>query len=116
MDTAIANGDFSVGANGLPRRICGEEELLQRAVIRLRVPLGRFAYQPTLGSNLYTLRPGAPENDENALALAQEALRDTPQVRVEGAQCSRTAPLTVRVRLVWEGGGAEIEVNGNGDV
>ena len=57
MDTALAGGDFSLGANGLPRGISGEEELLQRAAIRLRVPLGRFAFQPTLGSRLYTLRP-----------------------------------------------------------
>ncbi|MFR8529855.1 MAG: hypothetical protein ACLVDB_01215 [Anaeromassilibacillus sp.] len=56
MDTALAGGDFSLGANGLPRGISGEEELLQRAAIRLRVPLGRFAFQPTLGSRLYTLR------------------------------------------------------------
>ena len=54
MDTALAGGDFSLGANGLPRKISGEEELLQRAAFRLRVPLGRFAFQPTLGSRLYT--------------------------------------------------------------
>ena len=34
---------------------------------------GRFAFQPTLGSRLYTLRPETEDKDANALAMAQEA-------------------------------------------
>ena len=30
MDTALAGGDFSLGANGLPRGISGEEESFSR--------------------------------------------------------------------------------------
>lgn len=116
MDTAIENGDFGLDANGLPRPLSGEEELLQRAAILLRVPLGRFAYQPELGSRLHSLQPGVPDNDANARAMAQEALRTLPQVHVERAICSATEPLTVRVQLSWDRGRGEIEVTNNGDV
>ena len=110
MDTAIAAGDIALGANGLPRIIRAEDELLQRAAIRLRVPLGGFAYQPELGSRLRALTPGEADNDANALAMAQEALKALPQVRVERAVCSGEEPLAVRVQLAWAGGVAEIEV------
>lgn len=116
MDTALAGGDFSLGANGLPRGISGEEELLQRAAIRLRVPLGRFALQPALGSRLYTLRSETEDKDANALAMAQEALRELPQVWVESAVCSAAEPLIARIQITWKGGGAEIEVTCDGDI
>lgn len=116
MDTALAGGDFSLGANGLPRKISGEEELLQRAAIRLRVPLGRFALQPALGSRLYTLRSETEDKDANALTMAQEALRELPQVWVESAVCSAAEPLIARIQIAWKGGGAEIEVTCDGDI
>ena len=35
MDTAIKDGDFQTNGSGLPVRISGVRELLQRAVFRL---------------------------------------------------------------------------------
>ena len=55
MDTALANGDFQLDSNGRPKQIGGVQELLQRAMIRLNVPLGSFAYDTALGSRLQTL-------------------------------------------------------------
>ena len=83
--------------------------------IRLRVPLGQFALQPALGSRLYTLRPETEDKDANALAMAQDALRELPQVWVESAVCSGTEPLIARIPLPWEGGGAESGGTCDGD-
>ena len=117
MDTALAGGDFSLGANGLPRGISGEEGLLQRAAIRLRVPLGRFAFQPTLGSRLYTLRPeNGGQGRKRPGHGARKRCGELPQVWVESAVCSGTEPLIARIQLAWEGGGAEIEVTCDGDI
>ncbi|WP_050697093.1 hypothetical protein [Anaeromassilibacillus senegalensis] len=110
MDTALENGDFAAGANGFPRQIDGVDELLQRAKIRLRVPLGRFPYQPELGSRLYTLHAGDDGNDALALTMAQEALKRLPQLRVDKAVCSVEEPLTVSVALAWSGGESVVEV------
>lgn len=116
MDTALANGDFLLGPTGFPRRVSGQEELLQRATIRLRVPQGVFAYQPELGSRIHTLRPDTVDKEANALAMAQEALREMPQVQVKGVSCRGTVPMVVQIQLVWEDGGAEVEVICDGDI
>ena len=54
MDTAIKDGDFQTNGSGLPVRISGVRELLQRAVFRLTVKKGSFFYDQQLGSRLYT--------------------------------------------------------------
>lgn len=110
MDTALENGDFVVGANGFPKRIDGVDELLQRAKICLRVPLGQFPYQPELGSRLHTLRAGDDGNDALALTMAQEALKRLPQLRVDKAVCSAEEPLVISVTLAWPGGESVVEV------
>ena len=89
MDTAIANGDWTVNGNGIPVVLSGFEEQLQRAFIRLSIKQGSFAYDPLLGSRLYTLKPTDSDLNEKALSLAQEALhKDMPQVTVQSAVCS----------------------------
>lgn len=88
MDTLIQNGSWAVSANGLPIVIGGLQEQLQRAFIRLNVKQGSFAYDPTLGSRLTALRISDADLNEKALFLAQEALKDMPQVTVLSAVCS----------------------------
>lgn len=109
MDTALMNGDFLLGFNGRPQKIQGAQELLQRAALRLKVPLGSFAYDPSLGSRLHELNPGDSGLNEKALTMVQEALRVLPQVTVEHTECSEN-PLTVMVALGCGGEKAEIEV------
>ncbi|MGX8711531.1 MAG: histidine kinase [bacterium] len=109
MDTALIEGDFLPGSNGRPKQIGGARELLQRAAVRLTVPLGGFVYDPSLGSRLYELKPGGSGLNEKALALAQEALRALPQVTVERAECSGDPPAAV-ITLSCGGEKAEIEV------
>lgn len=111
MDTALKNGDFLPDSNGRPKQIGGEQELLQRAAIRLKIPLGSFVYDPQLGSRLHELKPGDSGLNARALTMAQEALRSLPQVTVESAVCSETQPITVVFRLCCGDEKTEIEVN-----
>lgn len=111
MDTALKNGDFLPGSNGRPKQIGGERELLQRAAIRLKIPLGSFMYDPQLGSRLYELKAGGSELNARAFTMAQEALRSLPQVTVESAACSETQPLKAVFQLCCGDEKSEIEVN-----
>ena len=72
MDTALINGDFKVSSNGRPEQIDGTQELLQRAAIRLNVPLGSFVYDAQLGSRLHSLK--AEDDALNAKALAMPGI------------------------------------------
>lgn len=109
MDTALANGDFSVGSNGRPKQIGGTQELFQRAQIRLNVPLGSFVYDASLGSRLHELKADDSGLSEKALSMAQEALRVLPQVAAESSKCSGE-PLVAVFQLRCGGETAEIEV------
>lgn len=109
MDTALANGDFSLGSNGRPKQIGGAKELFQRAEIRLNVPLGSFVYDASLGSRLHELKVSDSGLSEKALSMAQEALRVLPQVTAESAKCSGE-PLAAVFQLRCGGETAEIEV------
>ena len=110
MDTAIAEGDFALGANGRPRAVSGTEEAFQRAGVRLTVPRGSFCYDPALGSRLGTLT--GEEDDPDALALfyAQEALGGTTDVAVQSARYAVGSAPSVRVTLLCAGRQKEIGV------
>lgn len=82
-----------LGSDGRPVQMSGDAALVQRAALCLRARRGKFAYDPELGSLLYTLSPGA--DADHVRALARQALRRLP-VLVQDASCSRTDPL-----LVW---------------
>lgn len=115
MDTAIGGGDFLPGANGRPKAVGGTTELFQRAFIRLTVPFGSFAFDPSLGSHLHMLDVTESGADAKALAYAQEALKTLPQVKAEAAAC-KTNPSAVTVRLSAGGDQKEIEVKLNGSL
>ena len=50
MDFRLQNKDLVCSQGGTPDTVTGVEELLQRVMIRLCVPRGRFAYNTQLGS------------------------------------------------------------------
>lgn len=110
MDTALANGDFCLDSNGRPRLISGERELFQRAMIRLNVPLGSFVYDAALGSQLHTLKIAEADFSTKAINMAQEALRQLPELSVEGVRCSAEEPPTIAIQLSYSGKTTEIEV------
>lgn len=110
MDTALENGDFRLGSNGRPVQISGEQELLQRAMIRLNVPLGSFDYDASLGSRLHTLKADDADFNEKAVSMAQEALRQLTEFTVSGVRRPADRPGTVIVQLSYNEKTAEIEV------
>ncbi len=111
MDTGLANGDFSPGSNGRPEAIDGARALFQQAMIRLNVPFGSFAFDPSLGSKLYTLKPDDADFREKAAVLAQETLRSLPGISVEGVRLSGTKSGVAVFQLCCGENTAEIEVN-----
>lgn len=109
-DTAIGNGDFLPGSNGRPEQISGTRELFQRAAILLTVPLGKFSYDPELGSRLYELKGESSDPSGRALSLAQEALRGLPQVTAESAVLTPGDAASVKAVLVCGERKKEVEV------
>ena len=107
MDTAIKDGDFQTNGSGLPVRISGARELLQRAVFRLTVKKGSFFYDQQLGSRLYTLK-GSYGNRE---ALS-EALKPMAEVTPLGVRAGMTGPdqLSLTVSLLADRKQMELEV------
>jgi phage gp46-like protein len=86
LDTLLAGGDHARNSRGLPIKLTGDRELIQRALLRLCVRKGSFAEDPGLGSELYKLAQaramGAADMERLALSYAQEALLPMPQVSV----------------------------------
>ncbi len=81
MALKLKDGEYSLGAGGLPETVSGLEELLQDVRLCLTLPRGNFPYGRDLGSGLHCLDPGEEHRDQRALALANEALIDMPGVR-----------------------------------
>lgn len=78
---------------GLPIRIQGLEEQIQRVLIRLTVPKGSFPLDPSLGSELYALgsrRRG--ERAQTALLFARDALSPLEGVQAVDAEVGEDLP------------------------
>lgn len=112
MDTVLENGDFKLAENGYPYVSGGETELFQRASIRLKVPLGSFTLDAQLGSEFSTLKSEKEANRAGkALSLAQEALRNLPQVSAEKAEYTAGDSPFVTVTVKYGDNTEEIKVN-----
>ncbi|HCC34485.1 MAG TPA: histidine kinase [Ruminococcaceae bacterium] len=90
MDIKLKDGDFDRDERGLPVSITGNEELLQRCLIRLSVPRGRFILNGDLGSEIKSLLKAKPaELDARAYQLVAGALEPVKEVRVESVETRR---------------------------
>lgn len=113
MDTRIYDGDHVLDGRGFPAVLSGAEELIQRALIRLKVKKGAFAPDLQLGSELYKLRRAEDaQSNRIALAYVQEALAAMPEAAVAGVSCALAGPgeLCVEVGLLLDGEEYELEV------
>lgn len=110
MDTALKNGDFERSSTGYPKQVSGVSELFQRAEIRLTVPLGKFDYDPALGSALGKLNPQNPDCLTQALCTAQEALRPIDGVTAESVRWLTQEPPVLAVKLSCMGESMEVQV------
>lgn len=109
----ISNGDHALNINGRPYYIDDADEILQRAVIRLGIKKGRFAYDPTLGSELYKLTGPVTESlKKTAYSYVTEALLPIPQITVESVSCQAfgTDSLKVTAALKYKDRQYTIEV------
>lgn len=86
MDTALENGDFYTNDRKHLVTLYDNEELLQRAIIRLCVKKGSFIYDKELGSKLYTLSHNANDVKAEVLSYAREALLDMDSVTVNDVE------------------------------
>lgn len=73
MTIAMKNGTYET-LHGVPRKITGLAEALQNAALRICCKQGSFRYGRAFGSLLHTLSPHAEHAEEQALAMANEAL------------------------------------------
>lgn len=84
MTIKLTDGTYET-RGGVPRPITGLAEALQNAALRIRCKKGSFRYAPQYGSSLHTLDYGMDHAEEQAAALANEALLGTGGVRVRRA-------------------------------
>lgn len=88
MDTALNKGDFYTNDRNRLVTIYDNEELLQRALIRLCVKRGSFLYDKNLGSRLYTLTHNTKDIKAKVIAYAKEALLDMNDIIVDDVEVS----------------------------
>ena len=55
MELLLQHGDHSRNGQGFLQEVDGAQQLVQRAMVRLTVPKGKFVLNPQLGSLLHTL-------------------------------------------------------------
>ncbi len=114
MDFRLEQKDLVCSQGGNPDSITGVEELLQRVMIRLTVPRGRFAYNAQLGSRWEDLTVEQAQPQE-LLGVIRQALDGLDGVTVTGVEKqvdpSRRS-LTLRVSLTVLGTETEVELLG----
>jgi len=93
MDIKIKDRDFDRNAQGLPYSVVGDEELIQRAMIRLTVKKGNFVFDKELGCELFKVRGSGDKMNQDALRMIKEALYEMPEVEAVSAGCRREAGL-----------------------
>lgn len=115
MDTKIKNGGWVKNSSGLPQTVECSEELLQRVLIRLTVPLGSFVFQPSFGSRLYLVwREDENLRAQRAVQLAQEALKSMTEVKILSARVNEnTGTIIFNISFINYIGEAEITVGKN---
>ena len=85
MTLLLKDGDYTRDSAGRLTSLSGNDEMLQRVLIRLAARRGGFPLMPTLGSRLHLLSRQSPANRE-ALArqYVQEALAEETELTVTG--------------------------------
>lgn len=99
MELLLQHGDHSRNGQGFLQEVDGAQQLVQRAMVRLTVPKGKFVLNPQLGSLLHTLGRTAPaQREQLALEYAQEALLEMPG---GAGRCSQVPSKARRRTSCW---------------
>lgn len=113
MAMKLINGDYVKNIWGGFETVTGAQEILDRALFKLRCRRGGFALMPQLGSRLYLL--GREKNDNLNSAARQyiiEALADETQIEVSDVSTVKNTDgsISVKAELVFLGKSAEVTV------
>lgn len=112
MDFRLEQKDLVCLEDGTPQTVTGTQELLQRVMIRLTVPRGKFSYNAQLGSRWEELTVEEAQPQE-LLGVVQEALEGLEGVEVTGVEKQVDAPrrsLTLRIFLTVNGVEAQVDL------
>lgn len=115
MDLLLQRGDHVRGHSGAPIIIEGEQELVQRAMLRLTLRRGALPQEPLLGSRLHCLKVQGNRAALNtqALAAVREALAPIGGLYTREVECAYdtcTQRLCVRVLLAIQEQNYRLEV------
>lgn len=115
MDFLLLDGDMAADYNGDMQSVKGLKEILQRAMIRLTVKKGSFAYQSDLGSELYHLDLYRID-DFLLFSYVSEALKEIQEITVMEVEKKidyEEKVLYLTVYLKVSGEDAILEINRN---
>lgn len=66
----------------------GVDEIVQQALFRLSIPKGSFIYDPSIGSDIRSLKKGTTHQmNQQAFAIVEQALIPMVDVTVENVKC-----------------------------
>jgi phage gp46-like protein len=111
VELKLENGQYVTAGSGIPERVEGTEELLQRARMRLTARRGSFYPDPDYGSRLYQLGALKPSQRSAAAKLyAAEALQPERELSVGTVTYTPGADdsATVTVELLYGNGATEL--------
>lgn len=77
----LENGDYALGKTGNILDVHGEEEIISRALIRLKAKKGGFPLDLSLGSEIY-LSDINKLSYESLFSMVSEALAPIPEIEV----------------------------------
>ena len=112
MELKFDAGAYVKNKSGGFTTVSGEEETVQRVLMKLTARRGAFAPLPEFGSELYTLPRLKPSQRETAARqMVHEALADESDVTVTEVSYAETDGDTAVVTVALSvGGGAETSV------
>jgi len=112
MDTLLYRGDHATDARGIPIKVTDVDALVQRALLRLGIRRGSFAYDRDLGSELYRLsRDTSSATRRAASSYVQEALIPLPELIIDDVGCKiERERMIVTVKLSHSGRRYSLEI------
>lgn len=112
MTPKLRDGDYCFDERGRLLEAEGDEELMERAILRLKAKKGCFPLDPALGSELWQVDLNRAELAEIEPLLI-EALAPLPEVRYTGAEISvepESSRLVLTVYLQINGKDGAVEL------
>ena len=114
MEIRLDNGEYVTDDLGMTQRVTGNEEILQRVMMRLRARRGAFWPDRDYGSRLWTLgRIPKSQRPNAARQFAAEALADEKDVELLDVSYAETGDGGAQIAVTVGVGGAEAEISVN---